>query len=271
MKDIKYTNDGKKVVVVGQLNNTEYIVQEIFVTEDGSEIPSGEKFTTKSLHEGPVETWQSKTIKSLEKQIEDLRKHVEQVKLKVSKENDKLRVISDIVKDALKTQEFIQSAGINTTLFARVLTGDIQHLVIDRYGMFEIKTIAEFLEDRDSWGYDGIKLLSVFGKRDGDIEYKVNNYKDGSGSWTTVYPCLSMEDALQTIKTFAQEKIENGGLYEDKYNRCIELGVSFDPEYAEKAKALFAEITEKSIEYKKQQAEKINIEIAELEKKLLSN
>src|SRR6476659_8101217 len=43
MTDIKYTDDGKKVMVVGKLNAQQTIVQEIFVSA-GQEIPSGENF-----------------------------------------------------------------------------------------------------------------------------------------------------------------------------------------------------------------------------------
>ncbi|VGD33408.1 Uncharacterised protein [Klebsiella pneumoniae] len=55
--EIKYLSDGRKVVVVGQLNQTETIVQEVFVTEAGDELPGGERFVTKSLHDVPVESW----------------------------------------------------------------------------------------------------------------------------------------------------------------------------------------------------------------------
>lgn len=50
MAEIKYTTCGKKVVVIGDLNQTEKIVQEIFVTNDGAEIPSGERFVYESLY-----------------------------------------------------------------------------------------------------------------------------------------------------------------------------------------------------------------------------
>lgn len=33
MENIKYTTEGKKVLVIGDLNNTEKIVQEIYVPE----------------------------------------------------------------------------------------------------------------------------------------------------------------------------------------------------------------------------------------------
>jgi hypothetical protein len=44
MSEIKYTSKGQKVRIVGKLNSTEFIVQEIHVTESGDEVPAGENF-----------------------------------------------------------------------------------------------------------------------------------------------------------------------------------------------------------------------------------
>ena len=55
--ETKFLSDGRKVVVVGALNNQETIVQEVFVTQQGDEIPGGERFVVKSLHDQPVESW----------------------------------------------------------------------------------------------------------------------------------------------------------------------------------------------------------------------
>jgi hypothetical protein len=69
--DTKYLSDGRKVVVVGKLNSQETIVQEIFCNKEGSEIPSGENFVVKSLHDSPVESWKNKEEKKLEKRIKE--------------------------------------------------------------------------------------------------------------------------------------------------------------------------------------------------------
>lgn len=53
----KYTNDGKKVAIVGKLNADQTIVQEVLITENGQEIPSGENFVVSSLHDQPVKKW----------------------------------------------------------------------------------------------------------------------------------------------------------------------------------------------------------------------
>lgn len=55
--EIKFFFDGRKVVVVGALNNQETIVQEVFVTQQGDEIFGGERFVVKSLYDQLVELW----------------------------------------------------------------------------------------------------------------------------------------------------------------------------------------------------------------------
>lgn len=57
--NIKYTKEGKKVAIVGKINNTQWIVQEIFVSGD-NEFPSGENFVVTSLLDVPAETYQSR-------------------------------------------------------------------------------------------------------------------------------------------------------------------------------------------------------------------
>ena len=73
----KYMSDGRKVVVIGQLNTVESIVQEIFVTEQGDEIPSGERFTTKDLHDTPEQNYE----KSLQHAKDNLDKSLEKIRM----------------------------------------------------------------------------------------------------------------------------------------------------------------------------------------------
>lgn len=65
MSDYKYTDDGKKVAVIGKLNAEQTIVQEVFVSQ-GQEFPSGENFVVKSLHDKPAESWKAKSLRELE-------------------------------------------------------------------------------------------------------------------------------------------------------------------------------------------------------------
>jgi len=76
-QNIKYTSDGKKVLVVGKLNAQETIVQEIFISND-NEIPSGENFVVKSLHDAPAVSWKEKNLKDFEDRYEKEKKHYEE-------------------------------------------------------------------------------------------------------------------------------------------------------------------------------------------------
>lgn len=66
MKNVKYTTDGKKVVIINDLNQTEKIVQEIFVNEKGEEIQQGEMFIVKNLLDEPMKSWKENQLKQLE-------------------------------------------------------------------------------------------------------------------------------------------------------------------------------------------------------------
>ena len=75
--ETKFLSDGRKVVVVGALNNQETIVQEVFVTQQGDEIPGGERFVVKSLHDQPVESWLSREKAKQEKALADAKLKIE--------------------------------------------------------------------------------------------------------------------------------------------------------------------------------------------------
>ena len=46
---------------------------------------------------------------------------------------------------------------------------------------------------------DALKLLTLFGKSDGNLEWGLNKYSDGSGSNVLVYPCVSYAEAIKVI------------------------------------------------------------------------
>jgi 23S rRNA C2498 (ribose-2'-O)-methylase RlmM len=102
MNELKYTSDGKKVSVIGKINQTEFIVQEIFVTESGDEIPSGENFTAKSLHDKPVISWKEKRIYEYElkyKKIEELTCKLKEKEFEIQSHVEKWQFYEQIVRN----------------------------------------------------------------------------------------------------------------------------------------------------------------------------
>ncbi len=212
MSNIKYTNDGKKVLVLGKLNAEQSIVQEIFVSE-GQEIPSGENFVVKSLHDKPVESWKEKHLRELEQKYEKQRQDLE---LEIRQQQQRLCNARDKAKHhANALFAFVKNSDEGSLeLLKKVMSGQVTHIFVSGYspeifewdggkGMYE--------EDRDYNRVEvkGIKLLSLYGYSDGDLEYRLHHYRDGSGGSQQVFPTCSYEEALKLAQAECDEQSAN--------------------------------------------------------------
>lgn len=199
MADIKYTNDGKKVLIVGKLNSQETIVQEIFVSA-GQEIPSGENFVVKSLHEAPAESWKEKNLRELEARYESDRK-----KLQTQIDDQERRLCLERDKAKLQTSALLQfvknSDESQLETLKNFMAGEITHLFVAGYSPEIISwKDSNKVYDQDSFYHharlEGIKLVSLMGNSDGDLSYRLHDYRDGSGSSKTIFPATSYQTAL---------------------------------------------------------------------------
>lgn len=210
MSDIKYTDDGKKVLVVGKLNAQQTIVQEIFVSA-GQEIPSGENFVVKSLHDAPAESWKEKNLRELEQRYESDRKKlqglIDEQERRLSMEREKAKFQTSALLQFVKNSDESQLETLKN-----FMAGQITHLFVAGYSP-EIISWADSNKayDVDSWHgrtkLEGIKLVSLMGKSDGDLSYRLHDYRDGSGNSKTIYPCTSYEAAL----AMAQAQLDKDG------------------------------------------------------------
>jgi len=216
MSEIKYTSDGKKVAIIGKLNSNETIVQEIFVTKDGAEIPSGENFIVKSLHDNPVISWQEKKTQEYNKLYEESRKTYENYNLttkqQLQKEQkllaEKLRYIKSVI-DNVCIESF--------DMVKKVLLGEYKYYIDSDYNP-EIKDIETF---RCSYDDKKFKLLSLFGSDDGTLNFYLNNYSDGSGYYQCVYFFETEEEAIQKLIELIQNHKyinEHNIMLSKKYN-----------------------------------------------------
>jgi len=198
-KEIKYTTDGKKVVVIGTLNSTESIVQEIFIV-DGSEIPTGEHFVTKSLLDAPAISWKEQRLKELEEKYEKDEKHYKNMIDSLTKEYNeqriKLKAKLDYIGLALKNAN---PDSFNTLV--DFITGEIKWIVDINYNM-EIYSIDEFHKICDG----RLRLISLFGQDDGTFTYYMGRYSDYSGSRSKFIPCKGYDEAVQELKKHVLEK-----------------------------------------------------------------
>lgn len=199
MMEMKYTKDGRKVLVVGKLNSEQHIVQEIFVT-NGQEVPSGESFVVSVLLDAPAESWKEKNLRQLEERYDKSRKNLER---QTNEVNQRLRVAEEKAKH--RTAALLAFAKNSDheqlkTLHS-FLSGEITHFFVDSsYSPEIVDWNSNKPYQTDSWAgrmkVEGMALISLFGNSNGQMNYRINKYRDGSGSNATIIPCRSYEHAL---------------------------------------------------------------------------
>jgi len=238
MNEIKFTQDGKKVVVIGDLNQTDKIVQEIFVTETGDEIPQGERFVVKSLLDAPAISWKQKALLELEKRYDTESKDWDN---KIDRMNDNKRIAYAALSERVKWLRSVAKESNGKafkqviSLLADFLSDTEKWVVVCDYRTYHLSKFDEdgvsSLIDRINRDYnhirfDSMRLLSLFGMSDGSLVYRVNEYGDGSGSEKDVSFFKSKDQAINFIK----DKLFNEKYYNEKtIEQAKKYGVILDP------------------------------------------
>ena len=213
----KYTADGKKVVVIGDLNQTEKIVQEIYVTEDGCEIPQGERFVVKSLLDAPAKPWKEKELERLESEYEKTSKYWEtKMRQLITDKESAYKALTARVRwlrNVAKEPQMKSLSNILNTI-ADFMDGSEKWILVNEWCGFVLEKfddngVSRIMDKFERGQYDSMRLLSLFGKSDGSFDFKINNYSDGSGSDKKVLFFKSKGEAL----AFMQAKFDNKSDY----------------------------------------------------------
>jgi len=235
---IKYTPDGKKVLLQDIINQNEHIVQEIIVI-DGEEIPSGVSFITKILYDDPIETWYEKELKKQKERYDKVYDANEREIVKLKKEHSKasnelkqkLSHISKMV-DKVSPEDF--------ELLGDYITGNIKYVVVIGYD-FKIVT----LEDFNQMYENKLRLISFFGQSNGEFRYSMGEYSDWSGGHKTFIPCRTYSEAKEIL----QNHIDFLDSYSE-YTILIgkEHGLNLDKDKIKEYKKMRIEHYEKELE-----------------------
>lgn len=219
MSNYKYTSDGKKVVIIGKLNAEETIVQEVFIS-NGQEIPSGENFVVKSLHDAPSESWKDKRIReteeSYDRQVKEWERRLDQSQRTLVGAQEKAELRADALFAFAEN-----SNNDDLDLLRDFLAGKITHFAFLNSYSPEIVTCEEnkVYQTDNNYGrikIEGMKLVTLFGNSDGSLEYRISEYRCGSGCSQTVIPCRSPEEAIKKMQEYFDELCQN---YMDESNR----------------------------------------------------
>lgn len=260
MKNIKYTTDGKKVVVIGDLNQTEKIVQEIFVTNNGDEIPSGERFVVKSLLDEPSKSWKEKMLEQIEKDYTTKTCEWElKIKSLNKEKNREYKLIESEVKwlkNVAKQPIEKQIKDIINTL--TIFISDKPKWVFRDGWDWNIQELNKELELNDD-GNIRFRLLSLYGNSEGEITWRTNRWWNGDGSESDG---MQFFDDYNKAILYAQNYLDSMEEYRDHDIKMAKtLGLKLDSEKLNIKK-------DKAIKYLKNSIDKYNEEILRCEKEL---
>lgn len=139
----------------------------------------------------------------------------------IDKDIEKLRAEEKALKESLTAlrAEHSQQERIGKEIFNRVtqhaqlgrlddfIAGRFSHVVLEDWSGVSVMTKEDALkyEEQSSYRTKGeTKLMTLFGKSNGDLQWRINHYSDGSGNHHDAWPCCSLEEA----RTKAQEIID---------------------------------------------------------------
>ena len=188
MKEIKYTSDGKKVLVVENLC-PDFLVKEICVNSVGKEIISETNFITKSLFNEPVETWESRRKKEEENHIKKLKEIQNKLYYEIRDLENKKQGNAELLKRSNFLKDKLPEFNWND--FVDALCGNIKWIIKNGYDWDWTKPVAfdskEGLFEINEKKYEGLRAIEVRGKYDRwtnsySPEFRINYYSDGSGN-----------------------------------------------------------------------------------------
>lgn len=193
--DIVFTDDGREVEYIAELER-DHVVCQMYEREEG-EPYRGEPFIVSRVYATAPTPRYEKRVGELISEIEVLERQ------KRTLETEK-RALQE--GDGERKKRLMQHAAV-----ARIddfLAGKITHFVYHQYE-YKIMTREEALSYKQS-DYEriptGTKLLTLFGKTNGDLEWQLWSYSDGSGNPKEVIPCFSEEEALGVLKAKMEEE-----------------------------------------------------------------
>ena len=215
MEDIKYLLNGQEVVVV-EKTEAGYLFKHIFNDDDDEEgYIDGDICFAVRVYDTPPAEKQSELIVNLRKIIEELRNTKSELQRQITE-------IQEQEKTRLKRYaQYEQLRHLDDFLNAR-----ITHYAILEYD----PKIIEFKDTKCEYNVKDLKLLTLFGGSDGNLNWKLNRYSDGSGGSQTVMPCLSYQNALDEIQKYIDDRIDKNPSG-DLIKSAEKYGLKVKPEY----------------------------------------
>lgn len=187
-----WLRDGREVEYLALTADGQHVVAPVVELEtyDGRELGRGPaEFTSELFAKAPVEK-RSEEIVALEVKVRELEKRKAELFSECVNSEREVRARLDKLK---------KFAGLEN--IEDFIEGKITHVVVETYGdeIYKVAPFDDLQQMTEGWNRkpEGIKLISLYGQTNGDLLWRCADYRDGSGSWSTIIPCASEEEATQ--------------------------------------------------------------------------
>ena len=224
----------EKVAVLHEVADN-LICRKVYVDPFGNEVLHGEKIILPSekVSDIPLRPWIITNIKDLDNQV---KREQERLNAELKSQRKKLSDLKKLAEAEIAVVTNIatknEKAIKTLELVKDVLLGNITHVVevcrsfrYDRINIFEFSSTLAVNEKYDT---GPLKLMSLYGKSNGDISFGTAEYSDGSGTMRSVTPCRSLEEAKDVATKYVYEiPVENYNLVSETFiNNCRSLGIT---------------------------------------------
>jgi len=225
----KYLRDGQEVEVIKKIKDG-FLVQDVFYSEDEYEneyVDDSKTYFIEKVFDKAPELKYTIEVNRLEEKVNELHKQKEKLQAEIEKATEENK------NKMKKFNKFSELKNLNM-----FIDGEITHFALLKWER-RIVTFDEFVCKEDHTGNSPyiLKLLTLFGKSKGDLEWRINEYKDGSGSWKTAVPCSSFEEARQELQKYIDAEIETDDTSARYIIECAkEYNLRIDKNYIKKYK-----------------------------------
>lgn len=194
----KFLIHGAEVEVVAQFEGG-YLVRDIYESNDGEgTYSSGVRFQSEPLFDSPPTQKINEEVDKLQAKLSELRN--EKSALEISMRNAvKLNV--ELMAKLTKTEQLKHLADF--------IDGNLNYYVQNQYhGVtvvdFKKEGISEYPLRKGE-----LKLITLFGMSNGNLQWRIHQYSDGSGMKYDIFPCTTLEAASILAKQLVIENADN--------------------------------------------------------------
>lgn len=243
-----YTARGEKILVVKRFDDGSVAGhrQTVCISPEGIEyVPD---YTDLFLF-NPGELYESPPTADLDERIVKLKAELEKVKKDIAFHRKADKELEQQIERRMEEWESVQREFPELYTLQRFLRGEIKYYFFQNTWAPQIIEVDASISEyaRTNMKPDCLRLLSLFGKSDGDLEWRLNRYRDGSGDWCIVIPCATENEAIAHAREWiaSLNKIPNSKVVDSFVKKW---GLVWPEHLLEKQRAEMIEARRKKVE-----------------------